>query len=204
MFAGSVWLNRERLVFLITAVALAATGAFFLESRPGFRPAGEHLVERRLPRKLNFDPADFAKPKEIDTRGPRANPFSRYVDQSVMVPVGPGPLPPPIKPPPPPKPPKPPKPPDTAPAPKPYQVPVDFRGILAADSGELFVLLKVKQTGENRRLVEGDIWPETGLRIVKITTVSVLLENDKGERYLMRDLYTRKGTPEADADSTKH
>jgi hypothetical protein len=69
---------------------------------------------------------------------------------------------------------------------------VDFRGIVATERGELYVLLKIKQTGENRRLVEGDIWPETGLRIVKITQASVLLENEKGERFLMRDLYGRK------------
>jgi len=78
---------------------------------------------------------------------------------------------------------------------------VDFRGILATDSGELFVLLKVKQSGENRRLVEGDIWPETGLRIVKITQTSVLLENDKGERFLMRDLYGRRTAPGAERPS---
>ena len=203
MFAGSVWLNRERLIFLIVLAGLAAAGVFFIGSAPDFKPAGEHRVDRKLPRKLNFDPADFARPKEIDARGARVNPFARYVDQTVMGPVNPGPLPVALRPPPPPKPPKPPKPPDTAPPPKPYQVPVDFRGILAADNGDLFVLLKVKQTGENRRLSEGDLWPETGLRIVKITTVSVLLENDKGEKFLMRDLYTRKGTPEADADSAK-
>ena len=69
---------------------------------------------------------------------------------------------------------------------------MEFRGIVATEQGDLYVLLKIKLSGENRRLVEGDIWPETGLRIVKITQASVLLENEKGERFLMRDLYGRK------------
>ncbi len=74
-------------------------------------------------------------------------------------------------------------------------MPVNFKGIVGTDDGKLFVLLKVKQSGENRYLSEGDVWPETALSIKKITRTSVLLVNEKGERFLMRDLYGKKAKP---------
>lgn len=67
-------------------------------------------------------------------------------------------------------------------------MPVYFKGVVRAQGGECQVLIKDKETGEYRRLAAGDMWPEHNLRILKITMQSVLLENEKGERFLMRDV----------------
>jgi hypothetical protein len=196
MLAKGSWLNREKLAFLASAAALAGAVVYAIYSHPEVRDPGEHRVSRTAPPELNVGLDQLARTEGIDQflAGARPNPFTYYTDSFVSRPPPDVPRRTTMPPPPPPPPPPPAKPPPVT-QPKPYQVPVDFRGILATETGEMNVLLKIKQTGENRRLVEGDIWPETGLRIVKITQSSVLLENDKGERFLMRDLYGRKTAP---------
>jgi len=87
-------------------------------------------------------------------------------------------------------------------APKPYDVPVNFRAVVRSNDGRHFVVLETKSNFENRHLLEGDIWPETGLTIKKITLTTVLLENEKGERFLMQDLYSRKARPDATGDAS--
>jgi len=194
MLTKGSWLNREKLLFMGAAVALAAAGVYAVRSEPSFPDPGQHRVKTGAPGELNVGLDSLARSEDINRflDGPRPNPFSSYTDRLVSRPTPPPKPPPPLPPPPPPPPRPPPPPPSNLKPPKPYEVPVDFRGIVATERGDLYVLLKIKQSGENRRLVEGDIWPETGLRIVKITQASVLLENEKGERFLMRDLYGRK------------
>ena len=202
MLSKGSWLNRERLLFMGVAVALAAAGVYAVRSEPSFSDPGKHRVKTGAPGELNVGLDSLARSEDVNRflEGPRPNPFSSYLGSTALVPPPPKPPRPPLPPPPPPPPPV--RPPVTT-APKPYEVPVDFRGIVATEQGDLYVLLKIKLSGENRRLVEGDIWPETGLRIVKITQASVLLENEKGERFLMRDLYGRKAASGDGASGAK-
>ncbi|HOX08033.1 MAG TPA: hypothetical protein PK280_16665 [Planctomycetota bacterium] len=189
------------MAFIAGAALLALALLYAVHSLPDILDPGDHLVSRGAPGRLDVGLDALAKTEDINNflKGPRPNPFST-MGEAVVIPTPPTFQPKPVlKPPtiPPPPPPvvKPPQPKPVVSRPQPWQVPVDFRGIVATEAGDLNVLLKIKATGENRRLVEGDIWPETGLRIVKITQSSVLLENDKGERFLMRDTYGSKLAP---------
>ncbi len=76
--------------------------------------------------------------------------------------------------------------------PEAYDVPANFIGVHRPAGGRWRVVLKAKQNGENRGLDAGDVWPDLNLRIIRITSHSVLLENEKGKRFLMRDLYGRR------------
>jgi len=205
MLTGTAWLNREKLIFMATFACLLAGGTYSLLSEPSRAITGRHKVNKPVPGKIEIN---------LETRfqgAPSgANPFAAYVSPRpnlrprppITPPVGPEP---PIvnRPPRPPKPPQPPKPPKPNPvsppikptAPKPYEVPVNFKGVVSIGDGKLYVLLKTKDSRENRYLARGDIWPETGLNIVRITHGSVMLQNDKGERFLMRDLYAKKTRP---------
>ncbi len=204
MLGKGMWLNREKLVFLGTVACLTGVGSYSVVSEPGRSITGMHRMARPVPEKISIS---------LETRfsgapsGP--NPFAPYVDRAPRIspkpPVNPpvGPKPPVVnKHPRPPKPPIPPKPPTPTPTvprpttPRPYEVPVNFKGVVGIGDSKLYVLLKTKNSLENRYLSEGDIWPETGLRVVRITRSSVLLQNDKGERFLMRDLYAKKPPPE--------
>jgi outer membrane biosynthesis protein TonB len=200
MLAKSTWLNREKLIFFLTTVCLAGAAGYSVFSEPEQIVPGGHRMPQHVPQAIEIN---------LDTRFESeryaANPFTPYRKPRPKEPVKPvkplpGPKPPEVhKPPKPPKPPRPPRPPTPAPkpaprptAPKPYEVPVNFKGVVGTGDGKLYVLLKTKDSLENRYLSEGDIWPETGLTIVRITHTSVLLQNQKGERFLMRDLYAKK------------
>jgi hypothetical protein len=212
MLLSTGWLNREKLVFMACFCVLGLSGVYTYTSRPDFDDPGRHRVAHGAP-DTEIVNLDALRPGELENAlaGTRHNPFATYVSPvSVVHPKPPGPKPPrpkppkPPRPPKPPKPPRPPKPPPTRPVPtptpttpKPYEVPVNFKGVVGTDDGRLFVLLKTKNSSENRYLSEGDVWPETGLTIVRITRTNVLLQNEKGERFLMRDLYGRRARPEA-------
>lgn len=191
MASRTVSINREKTFFLLAVAGLVGVFVLLAGSRPSFNPPGQQRTE-------------FAAPPEVDISGGHVaeanpagrNPFTRWVDPGSGVrppvrihhPTGPVT---PVAPPPPPPPPPPPGP--TTVKPKPYEVPVSFTGVYEPpEGGELCVLLKDKRTGERRRLVRGDMWPEINLRIVEISKSSVLLENEKGERFLMRDLLGRR------------
>jgi hypothetical protein len=204
------WINREKTVFLGTFVALALAGSYALVSKPEFQDTGSQRVRQSAPGKMLVS-LQVSRPGEMAEylSGARPNPFAAYVPPRIIAHVPPEiPIRPPVRPPridaPPPPPPigppptvKPPTPVSTTPsAPKPYEVPVNFRAVVRTDDGRHFVVLETKKDFENRYLHEGDIWPETGLTIKKITLTSVLLENEKGERFLMRDLYTKKARPD--------
>jgi hypothetical protein len=200
MILGS-WFNREKVCFFGCAgIALifAVKGAVAVPSLPS---VGEHRSKIKVPGVLV---AHLQKPGKQDLRkalvGDRQNPFTAYVRRSTggtttIKPKDPRPIPhPPVFVPPPPIP----IPPVSVPrrpvpdrSPKAYQVPVSFVGVSRV-KGRPAVYLKVKSTGEDRVLHDGDIWPDTGLTIVKITFTSVLLENEKKDQFLMRDLYARK------------
>lgn len=198
-----MWLNRERALFLAALAALAGAVAYAVRSAPDFPPAGAQRALRRAPPEMNPGIDRLARSEDIARflAGERPNPFAHWQEPRSAPPPrdpprGPVTV---VRRPHIPRPPRPrPVRPVTPPAPKPYEVPVNFKGFMGAPDGSWYALLKVKTTGENRRLAEGDIWPETGLRIVKITQNSVLLENEKGERFLMRDPYGRKALPGGD------
>ena len=76
--------------------------------------------------------------------------------------------------------------------PQPYEVPASFIGVHRPAGGKWRVILKAKLRGENRSLFAGDLWPDLKFRIVRITSGSVLLQNDEGKLFLMRDLYGRR------------
>lgn len=179
-------LNREKLVFLLSAAALAVVLVVLAGSRPFFAASGQQRAECGVPGAVDIDGGRRAE----SAPGGR-NPFSRAADPSpdgekrVAEPVKELPLPKPIT-----------TASDRKEAPEPiYNVPVNFTGIYAPpEGGELYVLLKDKVTGERRRLVKGSIWPEINLRIVEINWTGVLLENEKGRRFLMRDLFGRRSS----------
>ncbi len=199
MTLGS-WLNREKVCFFGCAgIALifAVKGVIAIPSLPS---VGEHRSKIKVPGEMV---AHLQKPGKQDLRnalaGDRQNPFAAYVYRrngttTVTKPKHPVPIPkPPFFVPPPPVPvPIPPVTTTRHPTtPKAYQVPVSFVGVSRVN-GRPAVYLKVKSSGEDRVLHDGDIWPDTGLTIVKITFTSVLLENEKKDQFLMRDLYARK------------
>jgi hypothetical protein len=193
-------LNGEKTFFLLSAAGLAAVLILLAGSRPLFDASGPQRTERGVPREVDLGAGRLADP---DPAG--RDPFSRAADRqedreekkltdpirkdrvlSLPSPVdptrkeGPGPQ----------------------PRPEPYRVPVNFMGVYGPPGGgELYVLLRDKRTGERRRLVRGEMWPEIDLRIVAIDWNSVLLENEKGKRFLMRDLMDRRpaggGGPDA-------
>jgi hypothetical protein len=193
MTRRGTWLNREKLAFLAAAAAMAAAGAYAALSRPEVPNPGEHRVARSAPGPLAvcLDAGGLADMAEL-LRG--RDPFAIPPEGRL------------------------PEPPDGAkpkalirPVPEPppagddrsrreikrplrvYEVPVNFRAVLRTGEGEPCVVLKTKAGGENRRLVEGDVWPDINLRILRITMSSVLLQDDQtGERFLMRDLYGKK------------
>lgn len=195
MTASNAWLNREKLACLAVAAALAVVGAWAVWGRPEFPDPGEQRTARGAPGALRVtldQPEDLkaslagdrdpfghqaaATPTESDrVKGTKTKitvdagvyPFPD-VDRGIKAGSNPGPI-------------------------HPYQVPVNFMGVYRlAPSGECRVLLKGKRSGENRWLVAGDEWPETGLRVVRITESSVDLRNEKGELFRMLDLYGRR------------
>lgn len=195
MPGGSAFLSRERLAFLAAACALAAAGVWAVLSLPVFRPCGEQRIGRPAPGEplRGLEALEGTGDASRLLAGARGNPFGRCVESSVpagddeprprtesvktsTVPDGLFPI-------------------RTQSEPtviKPYQVPVNFRGIMVTGD-ERYILLKVKHNGENRRLVEGDIWPEINLRVVQITRDWVLLREEKtGTLYKMRDAYGRR------------
>ncbi|MHC4917627.1 MAG: hypothetical protein ACYTGB_19295 [Planctomycetota bacterium] len=70
-----------------------------------------------------------------------------------------------------------------------WEVPASFRGVLRPPGGRWRVILEAKRGEETRSLFEGEVWPDLNLRILRITSDSVLLENVRGKRFLMPDLY---------------
>ena len=200
MFGRRVPLNREQLAFLAAACALAAAGVWAVSAGPGFPPAGEQRTGRSAPGELGTGLEALGRPEGADTFlvGHR-DPFARYQESPTIArseEPKPRPQPIPVR--------------IVPPDPfatktqakstviKPYQIPVNYQGIMVTND-ERHVVLKLKQNGQNRRLVEGDVWPEVGLRIVKITQNWVLLQDDKdGQLYKMRDAYG--GRPGADAE----
>ncbi len=69
------------------------------------------------------------------------------------------------------------------------EIPASFRGVLRPIGGRWRVILEEKGGAETRSLFEGEVWPDLNLRILRITSDSVLLENERGKRFLMPDLY---------------
>jgi hypothetical protein len=195
MVARTAWLRRERLAFAASALLLAAVGVYAVGSRPAVGDPGAHRTMRSAPRELGLfleepgDVRDFLA-------GGRANPFES-LRPDAGAPAGPA------------KEDGPAKVQDTVPKDlfRPVKgddvgrgqatrlpVPVNFVAVVRAAGGEPCVVLKDRKTGENRRRVEGDNWPEINLRILRISMSSVLLEGAGGERFQMLDLYGRKAT----------
>jgi hypothetical protein len=195
-------LNREKTVFLGSFAALALAAGYAALSGPGARDVGEERVGTTAPGRIGVAlcPAR-ADELELWLGGP--NPYAPARKDTGSQRAGAGrseervqgdrrDVPPP---------PPPPDPQDGDRRRKPvdvaiYEVPVDFRAVMRGDDGRHLVVLETKSERENRHLREGDVWPETGLTIVKVTMTSVLLENGRGERFLMRDLYARKARPD--------
>ncbi len=195
-------LNREKALFLAGAAFLACAGWYLVSSRPENRWPGEHRVAREAPAGLSVS---LDAPGDVGAflGGARANPFSGRAEAApadtasqaihkknegaglgqlggVTGPIGgsggkvkeknDG----------------------GAGRPTELPLPVSFVGVLRADDGAFFVGLRDRMTGETRRLVEGDVWPELGLRILKISMSGVLLENEGHARFVMRDFYGRR------------
>jgi hypothetical protein len=70
-----------------------------------------------------------------------------------------------------------------------WEIPARFRGVLRPIGGRWRVILEEKGGAETRSLFVGEVWPDLNLRILRITSDSVLLENERGKRFLMPDLY---------------
>ena len=99
------------------------------------------------------------------------------------------------KPPPKPRPPKPVKQPQaisektkTPRAKAPYEIPVEMRGWwVAVRRGGLAAIFRDKENGELLEVHEGDVLADFGITIIRVTRTGVLVENDKGDTYLIRD-----------------
>jgi len=194
-------LNREKALCLAGLAALGLAGWHAAASRPGSRTLGEHRVVREAPASLSValdEPGDVQaflggarNPFEACAEaGPGDVPSDAAGHKQEKMELGPlGGLTGPIG--------------DSgvrgrekidggAGRSTELSPPVSFVGVLRADDGAFFVGLRDRATGENRRLTEGDVWPELGLRIVKIGMSGVLLENEGHARFVIRDVYGRR------------
>ncbi len=198
-------LNREKLVFLGSALGLCMACAYALVGRPAFEGHGEHRVICQVPGSVRVSLPNDEGPPDLAGRNPFAAwrerrekrgtladdkrggakektgrdekgriPDQKQLDELINR----------LK--------------DKQGTkakqrvPEVYEVPADFIGVHRPSGGRWRVVLKAKQDGENRGLDAGDVWPNLNLRIIRITSHSVLLENKRGKRFLMRDLYGRR------------
>jgi len=77
--------------------------------------------------------------------------------------------------------------PTTAQGPKPYELPVTFVGVFT-DGDTNYALLRDKDNDAYVKLIEGQAYPDLGIKVVKVTKTSVVLENSEGKPFLLRDL----------------
>jgi hypothetical protein len=196
-------LNREKVFFLGSGLALCMA-ALYAASTPELSEVGQHQVIASVPGRI-----EVALRADMERLG-GPNPFAPYSEERrseigreaklgdegreeqlgdrVVVPI---PLPTPI--------------PEQdqreinreTRVPRPYEVPASFRGVHRPSGGQWRVILEDKHTRELRSLLEGDVWPSLKLRIIRITSDSVLLKNSEGKHYLMRGLHGRKSSGRA-------
>ena len=70
----------------------------------------------------------------------------------------------------------------------PYEIPVEMRGWwVAVRRGGLAAIFRDKENGELLEVHEGDVLADFGITIIRVTRTGVLVENDKGDTYLIRD-----------------
>ncbi len=194
------WINREKLVFVGSGAALCLAAAYSVVLQPSIGKTGKHRVTIGVPESIGVE----LRVDMGDPAGP--NPFAPYVKRSVIegkvkdgVAVnndnGDGDVKENIVPPPPDL--------DTTSKQeekgtekvvdvRPYDVPANFRGVHRPSGGKWRVILEDKRSRRLRTFFEGDVWPSLKLRILRITSNSVLLRNDEGKRFLMRDLYGQR------------
>jgi hypothetical protein len=186
-------LNHEKLVFAGTLLALGLASGHALTSRPELRDVGTQRVALASPTRLRLAPASAGV---LDLSGER-NPFASWSPrpgggssaagegapdggttdaggkEEIVVPfpdVDTGPV----------------EPVEFWERPRPYEVPASFRGVHRPSGGRWRVVLEAKRDGEYRSLFAGDAWPDLNLRILRISSSSVLLEDGEGRRFLMR------------------
>jgi len=211
------WLNREKFVFVVASVLLVWTSVALVRSELRKQEIGPQFVQEDPPPKPTpVDELDNKQPLSSYLIGARGNPFafreSFYVVGGIERPleveirprpavsrpvrrprqpsrpttpkVNPG------KPPVRPKPTTPPTPtatPEAKPPRKAYELPVNFVGVFIKED-ERYALLKDKQTDTYLRLVEGEEYPDLKIKVVRVTKSSVILENEEGKRFMLRDL----------------
>ncbi len=208
-------MNLEKVVFGAVAMWLVYVSVALILSRPNYEDHGPQKVSVDMPRRLAA--LDLSHKRHLSEYliGVRGNPFTwrdDYVVAAVDAPTGPitivdrpaDPKQPtrpkrtprkPVKPIDPgkvPERPKPEKPKVTAPTkpprtPKLYELPVTLAGIYMRE-GKNYALLKDKQNDGYIKLVEGEEYPNLGISVVKVTKGSVILANDEGKHFLLRDL----------------
>lgn len=194
-------LNREKLVFLGSALSLCMACAYALVTRPAFEGHGEHRVVCQVPGSVRVSLPDVQEAPDLAGRNPFAPwsgrrkpaddkrrgakdktgggkkvriPHQEQLDELIRKLKDKRRLE------------------EKQRAPEAYEVPASFIGVHRPSGGQWRVVLRAKQDGENRGLDTGDVWPNLNLRIIRITSHSVLLENEKGKRFLMRDLHGRR------------
>ncbi len=208
-------MNLEKIIFGVAAGWLVFTSVALVLSRPAYEDHGPQRVSAVMPRRVAA--LDLSHKRHLSEYliGARGNPFTWREDYVVTVaeapsgpitivdrPAGPKPPTPPKRPPRKPvKPitpgriperPKPDKPVVVTPTkpvvkPKLYELPVTLAGVYIRD-GRNYVVLKDKQNDGYIKLIEGEKYPDLGISVVKVTKGSVVLANDEGKHFLLRDL----------------
>jgi hypothetical protein len=199
------WFNREKLVFLGSGVALCFAAFYAASARPAVIRVGAHRAPRGVPGPISvrlqteIDPIGgenpFAPParrretRELGGRN-RGRAGARENDRDNLEEIlkglkGRG------------RPADRERGPEEAKEPRPYELPANYRGTYRPEGGRWRVILQDKRTRELRSLFEGDLWPSLKLRIIRITSDSVLLTNEQGRRYLMRGWSGRRSAGRA-------
>jgi len=195
------WMNREKLVFAGSGAALLLASVYGALLRPCVSEAGRHRGTLGVPGPVSielradmgvpggpnpFAPFKGSSPAEQKTADQAGEQGRDRADGDRFVPT-------------------PPDPPDLVGGnrredhrterivtPRPYEVPAGFRGVHRPSGGRWRVILEDKRSRKLRTFFEGDMWPSLKLRILRITSNSVLLSNHEGKRFLMRDLYGQR------------
>ena len=210
-------LNKEKAVFVAASALMVWASVYLVHSEPALPGLGDQRVKEEAAPRLAPVELTSKQPLSAYLIGARGNPFAfkegRYVvsgiERAVERVVTAKTQPPrrptrrpsrPKRPEPkkvdPGKPPTRPKPKETKPAAapkdpgpvkKPYELPVNFAGVFFKDD-ERYALLQDKQNDTYLKLAEGQEYPDLKIKVVKVTKSSVILENDEGKRFLLRDL----------------
>ncbi len=222
--------NKEVLLFVWGSLWLAAM-ALQIHDRPDATRTGKQTVAENRPARVAVTVEELARSEQNELNlyayGPRPNPFNLYwaeeAVQLVRLPGDPRPRPrqrtkqrpkrsrhkvskPKRKP----KPTDKPtvtqaKPTVTQAKPvrkaRPYELPVEYRGWIAIGD-DLVAHLRDKANGKLLQVRQGDQVPDLGLTILSVGRAGVILENDKGDRFLLRELLSENddvGVPDAAA-----